>query len=113
MRIFLHQFHFSRASIIRKVFRIGAAVLGEIVAKGDSRGIVGIAPNAQARVISYFDAVERFNSRRSRATIASRILVSASSLRFGDVLQLEVQLEDKIDGKTTKVPVETDPAVLE
>lgn len=96
-----------------KSFSHGCAVLGEIVAIDNNRGIVGIAPNAQPRVISYFDPVEPFGSRRSRAKIASRILASAASLQFGDVLQLEVQLDGIIDGKKTFVPVETDPGVFE
>ena len=96
-----------------KSFAHGCAVLGEIVATDDNRGIVGIAPNALPRVISYFDPVEPFGSRRIRAKIASRILASAASLRSGDVLQLEVQLDGRIQGVRTFVPVETDPGVLE
>lgn len=94
-------------------FPHGCAVLGEIVAIDNNRGIVGIAPNALPRVISYFDPVEPFGSRRSRPKIASRILASAAALRFGDVLLLEVQLDGTIDGVKTLVPAETDPGIFE
>jgi hypothetical protein len=57
--------------------------------------------------------VEPFGSRRIRAKIASRILASTASLRFGDVLQLEAQLDGTIDGVKTFVPVETDPGIFE
>jgi hypothetical protein len=94
-------------------FAHGCAVLGEIVALDNSNGIVGMAPAALPRVISYFDRELSSASPRLRATIASRITVAARSLRFGDVLQLEVQLEGRISGTETLIPVETDPAVFE
>jgi hypothetical protein len=94
-------------------FPHGCAVLGEMIALDNASGIVGMAPAALPRLISYFDRVLSFGSPRLRATIASRITVAARSLRLGDVLQLEVQLGGTISGADTVVPVETDPAVFE
>ena len=94
-------------------FAHGCAVLGELVALDNTSGIVGMSPAALARVISYFDRAATFGTARVRSNIASRIPQAARSLRFGDVLQLEVQLEGTVSGTKTLVPVETDPAVFE
>lgn len=96
-----------------KSFSHGTAVLGEIVGIDNNLGIVGIAPKALPRVISYFDPAEPFGSKRLRITVASRILATTRSLRFGDVLQLEVQIDGRIDNIRTDVPVETDPGIFE
>ena len=97
----------------RESFAHGAAVLGIMVARDDNRGIVGIAPEAKARTISYFSPGDVFNSRRSRQRIASRVVEAARSLAYGDILQLEVQLEGTVAGVRTLLPVEIDPAVFE
>jgi len=96
----------------RRSFAHGCAVLGEIVALDNTTGTVGMAPAAQARVISYFER-ENVAQARLRSTVASRIVVAARSLRFGDVLQLEVQFAAPVAGTDRLVPVETDPACFE
>ncbi len=94
-------------------FSHGAAVLGEIIATDDNRGVVGISPQANCRVISYHHPKEPFNSAKSRARVASTIVKASHALSFGDVLLLEVQLKGKINGIAVFVPVETDQAIFE
>jgi hypothetical protein len=97
-------------------FSHGCAVLGIIAGIDDNIGVVGIAPAALPRVISYFDPQapkKPFDSKQVRAKVASRILFAARSLRFGDVLLLEAQFAATVDGKRTFVPVETDAIVME
>jgi hypothetical protein len=79
-------------------------VLGELVAVDNTRGVVGMAPAALARVISYFDRAATFGTARVRSNVASRIPRAVQSLQFGDVLQLEVQLEGTVSGTKTLVP---------
>jgi hypothetical protein len=90
-------------------FAHGCAVLGEIVAVDNASGIVGMAPAALPRVISYFQRAGD-SQTRIRASVANRIASATRSLRFGDVLLLEVQVAGRIDGADTLVPVETDIA---
>ena len=97
----------------RKSFPHGAAVLGEIVGVDNNIGIVGIAPKANARVISYFTPGELFNTKKSKAAVANMIMKATSALWFGDVLLLEVQFETRINNHNSYVPVEVDPAVFE
>ena len=90
-------------------FAHGCAVLGEIVGVDNASGIVGMAPAALPRVISYLehksDSLERI-----RASVASRIALATRSLRRGDVLLLEVQIDGIVNGSETAMPVETDVA---
>lgn len=96
-------------------FSHGCAVLGVVVGVDNNRGVVGMAPAALPRVISYFDPKDPkqpFDSKQARARVASRIASAALSLRFGDVLLLEVQFGATVDGKRVLVPVETDVGVF-
>jgi subtilase family protein/LGFP repeat-containing protein len=90
-------------------FPHGCAVLGEIVGVDNSAGIVGMAPAALPRVISYFERAKT-PQPRIRAMVANRIAFATQSLRRGDVLLLEVQIEGQVAGTKTVVPVETDVA---
>lgn len=65
------------------------AVLGEMVALDNTAGTAGMAPGPQARVISYFEQ-ENIAQPACAARVASRIALAVRSLRFGDVLQLEL-----------------------
>jgi subtilase family protein len=95
----------------RQSFHHGCAVLGEIVAVDDNRGVVGIAPNAIPHAISYFDPKFQTSGPRLNAMIASRILLAARSLRTGDVLMLEVQIAGVVNGATVVVPAEADRGI--
>jgi hypothetical protein len=64
-------------------YQHGTAVLGEIGGDANTRGVTGIAPNAQLRAISVFtNSALAYNS-------AGAIRTAADSLRTGDVLLLE------------------------
>src|SRR5919202_909216 len=78
-----------------------------------NKGVVGVAPQATAHVMSYFDPAAPLGTSRSYALIARRILASTASLRFGDLLQIEIHIDGQIDGRTRVVPVETEPAIFE
>ena len=84
----------------------GAAVVGEIVGIDNTIGIVGGAPGANARVISYNDkAGQIYHWQRA----ADRILNLAQfrTVAFGDVILLEIQIDGQIRGGTHEVPIET------
>ena len=91
-------------------FAHGCAVLGEVVGVDNTTGIVGIAPSADAQVMSYNDDQ---TSDISFQRLADRILAASKSLFFGQVLLLEVQLQNKATGTTLLVPAESDPLVFE
>ena len=66
----------------------GTAVLGEICAVDNTRGGIGIAPNiASINVVSYW------NSDR-----LSALLSAIANLSFGDVLLIEAQLAEPVNG---------------
>lgn len=90
-------------------FAHGAAVVGSIVGIDNTRGICGIAPNASARMISYFHSKQAFNSPADRQRVANAIMRAQSELSAGDVLLLEVQFAAQFNGVPRFVPVETDP----
>ena len=90
-------------------FAHGCAMLGIIVARDDTRGVVGIAPEALARTISRFEPGQNRTVRRQR--LASRILESARSLQWGDVLLLESQLVVRVGNSDEILPAEIDPAI--
>ena len=90
-------------------FAHGAGVLGEIVAIDNQTGIVGIAPEAAAQVLSYNDDL---TSGISLQRLADRILNAANALPFGNVMLLEVQITGKVGGNNTVLPAETDPLVF-
>lgn len=91
----------------------GAASLGEIVAIDNSKGVVGIAPSANASALSYYIPEQGSNEWRSRNRVASMVLKAGKLLSFGDVILLEVQFLDFLNGPDTLVPAETDPFVFE
>jgi serine protease len=91
-------------------FAHGAGVLGEIVAQDNTKGVVGIAPKAGLRVVSYNDPAAPGDEAHLRARIASRIFDAGMVLVKGDVVLLEIQLTQKIGGNDTFVPVETEEA---
>lgn len=96
----------------RSSFAHGTAVLGILAGVDNDQGIVGIAPKSFAAAISYFEPAVHRGRTRIFEIVASRILASAISLSFGDVLQLEAQFDAEIDGQKTLLPVETNPAVF-
>jgi hypothetical protein len=81
----------------------GTGVLGEVVAVDNTRGCVGIAPSASARVISEWRTATSFN--RSDAIIAA-----IAAMSFGDVLLLESQTNY---GGFSLMPCEAEPAVFD
>lgn len=91
----------------------GTAVLGEIVAKDDNRGVVGIAPRAQAHLLSTrsFFVTPSSAQRAKRDRTADMIMKAISLLFQGDVILLEVQFEDLADSDRL-LPVETDRRVF-
>ena len=64
----------------------GTAVLGEIVARDNAVGVVGIAPGAQFRLASHFD-----KATGTSGNVAAAISAALGVLQPGDVLLLEVQ----------------------
>jgi subtilase family protein len=81
----------------------GTGVLGEVVAVDNTKGDVGIAPSATARVISQWRTSATFNT-------ADTIVAAAAAMAFGDVLLLEAQTNY---GGYSLVPVEVEPAVFD
>ena len=81
----------------------GTAVLGEVVAVDNTRGGIGIAPNATARVVSQWRNASTYNT-------AEAILSAVSVMSAGDVLLLEAQTNYSI---YSNVPVEVEQAVFD
>ncbi|HEY2372635.1 MAG TPA: S8 family peptidase [Gaiellaceae bacterium] len=81
----------------------GTGVLGEVVAVDNTKGDVGIAPSATARVISQWRTAGTFNN-------ADTIVAAAAAMAFGDVLLLEAQTNY---GGYSLVPIEVEPAVFD
>jgi hypothetical protein len=95
-------------------FTHGTAVLGEIVGVDNDKGIVGIAPQSNVRLISYNQKGPDPTQKQINARVADMILNSTRALSFGDVLLLEVQVGGQVGAQQDVViPVETDPAVFE
>lgn len=92
--------------LIKKKSRYhGTAVLGIIVGVDNDKGIVGIAPKAEASVISHYHPRDR---------LADMIMVANNALREGDVLLLEVTYGVRVQAVKTWVPVEApEPAVFD
>lgn len=81
----------------------GTAVLGEVVAVDNTRGGVGIAPEASARVVSQYRTATNYST-------AAAIISAADAMSPGDVLLLEAQTTV---GGSTYLPVEVEPAVFD
>jgi subtilisin family serine protease len=81
----------------------GTAVLGEIAATDNGKGIVGIARDCQASVISQFDSFGNYNT-------AGAILAAVEHLSPGDVLLLEAQV-DQANRPGIYFPVEIEKPV--
>ena len=81
----------------------GTAVLGEVVAVDNTRGGIGIAPRARARVVSQWRTSTSYSTA---AAIASAVAVMSR----GDVLLLEAQTTV---GTQVKIPVETEQAAYD
>ena len=81
----------------------GTAVLGELVAVDNTRGGIGIAPRARARVVSQWRTSTSYSTA---AAIASAVAVMSR----GDVLLLEAQTTV---GTQVKIPVETEQAAYD
>lgn len=81
----------------------GTAVLGEVVAVDNTRGGVGIAPGASARVVSQFVTSTSYST-------AAAIISAADAMSPGDVLLLEAQTTV---GGSTYLPVEVEQAVFD
>ncbi len=95
-------------------FTHGTAVLGEIVGADNNKGIVGIAPNSNVRLISHNQNGPDPTQKQINARVADMILKAIPALSFGDVLLLEVQAFGQVGAQQdVAIPVETDPAVFE
>ena len=81
----------------------GTAVLGEVVAVDNTRGGIGIAPHAHARVVSQWRTASTYNT-------AEAILSAVSVMQAGDVLLLEAQTNY---AGYANVPVEVEQAVFD
>ena len=98
----------------------GTAVLGVLVATNEDQSDMGIAPRAQANVVSQFRFAPPTNTAYPirRNGIADAIFSALNVLFPGDVLLLEVQTVDpsaKQIGDDTSVllPVEVEPAIFD
>jgi hypothetical protein len=83
----------------------GTAVLGEVVAVDNTRGGVGIAPAASARVVSQYRTSTSYST-------AAAIISAADAMSPGDVLLLEAQTT-AAGSSTTYLPVEVEQAVFD
>jgi hypothetical protein len=78
-------FNVNRDGVGTYVGNHGTAVLGEIAADDNTRGVVGIAPSlASLRVTSYFDGVTAVH-------VADAAIAALPTMNAGDVLLMEVQ----------------------
>lgn len=82
----------------------GTAVLGEMVGVDNTRGVVGIAPRATARVVSQWRTNTSYNT-------AEAIASAAGAMSAGDVLLLEAQTSHP--NATGYMPVEVEDAVYD
>ena len=82
----------------------GTAVLGEVSAVDNTRGGIGIAPGATARVVSQWQTASTYNT-------AEAILSAAVAMSAGDVLLLEAQTSHP--NASGYVPVEVEQAVFD
>lgn len=82
----------------------GTAVLGEVVGVDNTLGVVGIAPSADARVVSQWRTASTYNT-------AEAILSAVAAMSSGDVLLLEAQTSYPDAGGY--VPVEVEQAVFD
>lgn len=82
----------------------GTSVLGEVVGVDNVVGGVGIAPAANARVVSQWRTASTYNT-------AEAILSAVGSMSAGDVLLLEAQTT--YPGAAGYVPVEVEQAVFD
>jgi len=82
----------------------GTAVLGEVVAVDNTLGGIGIAPGANARVVSQWRTNSTYNT-------AEAILSAVSAMSPGDVLLLEAQTS--YSTATGYVPVEVEQAAFD
>lgn len=86
----------------------GTAMLGIVVAQhNDPRNAFGIAPSAEAYVLS------SLLSDASHDLPGTILQACISILRPGDVLLIEGQIEQLVNGAYTFLPVEVDPAVFD
>jgi hypothetical protein len=81
----------------------GTAVLGQLVGVDNTRGVVGIAPRATARVVSQWRSSTNYNT-------ADAILSAVDAMGEGDVLLLEANVD--FNGYSL-LPVEIEPAVFD
>ncbi len=82
----------------------GTAVLGEAVAVDNTRGGIGIAPGATARVVSQWRTASNYNT-------AEAILSAVGAMNAGDVLLLEAQTSWPT--ASGYVPVEVEQAAFD
>lgn len=89
----------------------GAAVLGQIVAGPNSKGIVGIAPQAQGRVASIWpQSPANPNIPDVNSNIPDAILAATGRLGPGDVIVIEAQVTPL--RSSLLLPCEIEPAVF-
>ena len=84
----------------------GTNTLGVVVATDNNIGVVGIAPNASARVISAWRTASTWN-------LADTIVDAASRLNFGDVFLIEAQVYKTYvngQGQLPYMPIEWESA---
>jgi hypothetical protein len=81
----------------------GTAVLGQVVGVDNTRGVVGIAPQANARVVSQYRSATVYST-------AQAIVSATGVMNPGDVLLLEAQTNF---GGFSLVPVEVEAAVFD
>ncbi|RDH80176.1 peptidase S8/S53 subtilisin kexin sedolisin [Mycolicibacterium moriokaense] len=85
----------------------GTAVLGQVVGVDNTLGIVGIAPHANASVVSQWRSDGSYNT-------AEAIVSTANWIQRGDVLLLEAQTDYSTSETTLKdLPVEVEDAVFD
>ncbi len=91
----------------REEFQHGTSTLGVVIAQNNAIGVIGIAPDALAHVLSIFRSAMELLPNREDA-----ILTAGVHLGYGDVMLLEIQVEDS-PGSDIRWPVEVERAVFD
>jgi hypothetical protein len=91
----------------------GTAVVGIIAGQDNALGIVGAAPAAQVMASGYGDPADALTAPVNVQRVHDRIVGAAVLLPAGSVLLLEVQIQRRIAGKKTNLPVEAAPLAFE
>lgn len=84
----------------------GTAVIGMLVADDDGKGITGIVPNAELELINVYSPEYGYD-------VAGALRQAASQTEPGDVVLIEQQAWDQVNGSYKYLPIEWIPEVYD